>query len=298
MPERNSGVTSPVPVTRVEKVDSEPSYGEVPGTAAYNMREHDAQPDEIAVVPDTEQSSHSSDSEGPSSTPGGQPIPSTMVEKIDPSEPSHGTVPGTLAHEKRAADAVPDMVVKSGSPSPNRSRSNTTPGDLPIPLTRVEKVDSEPSYGEVPGTRAFELRKGDSQPDVVEEVGDAPGKNVHISYTSERLTESESPTAIRSPKVSHARRKSSAAGRKGLPVDYDEEEDGSDGGFGDDFDDFEEGEEDAEFGDFDDGFMEPATAHLPPIQSLPVTPATPSFVSRNLYHDDDILSMFSAMRTC
>ena len=84
-------------------------------------------------------------------------------------------------------------------------------------------------------------------------------------------------SAPRSPFVSHARRKSSGAGRKGPPADdYDEEEDGSDGGFGDDFDDFEEVEEDAEFGDFDDGFQGAAIA--PPPQSIPITP---SFVSSN-----------------
>ncbi|KAL3964274.1 hypothetical protein ACCO45_001278 [Purpureocillium lilacinum] len=43
---------SPVPTTRVEKVDNEPSYGEIPGTEAYEKREGDADPDEIAVIPD------------------------------------------------------------------------------------------------------------------------------------------------------------------------------------------------------------------------------------------------------
>ena len=102
------------------------------------------------------------------------------------------------------------------------------------------------------------------------------------SHASERLTESGSPTLPRSPGLIHARRKSSAAGRKGAPSppeDYNEEEDGSQGGFGDDFDDFEEGEEDAEFGDFDDGFQEAAPA--PPPQSISVPP---SFVSRKLKH--------------
>jgi hypothetical protein len=245
------------------------------------MREQDAVPDEIEIVPEGKHSRSTSSLE--SSTPGGQPIPTTVVEKIDPEIPSHGEVPGTEAHEKRAADAVPDLVVRSGSrsrSSTTRSRAGSTPGDLPIPITKVERVDSTPSHGEVPGTKAYELRKEDAKPDVVEEVGDAAGKEISVPRASERLTESGSPTLPppRSPVVSVTRRKSSAAGRKGNTAgtdEYNEAEDGSDGGFGDDFDDFEEGEEDAEFGDFDDGFQE-AVPPPPPPQSIPVVP---SFVS-------------------
>jgi hypothetical protein len=178
--EQNSGGVSPIPTTRVEKVDDEPSYGEVPGTEAYHMREEDAEPDEIAIIPPGKESRTAN--ENSPSTPGGQPIPTTIVEKIDPDTPSHGEVPGTTAHDKRAADAVPDLVVKSGErsrSSSTRSRASSTPGDLPIPITKVEKVDSTPSRGEVPGTEAYELRKGDAEPDIVEEVGDVPGKSFH-----------------------------------------------------------------------------------------------------------------------
>ena len=93
-----------------------------------------------------------------------------------------------------------------------------------------------------------------------------------------RLTESGSPTFhdVRSSIISHARRKSSGAGRKAVADEYNEEEDGADDGFVDDFDDFEEGEEDAEFGDFDDGFQESET--VPPTLPQPVAPIS-SFVS-------------------
>jgi hypothetical protein len=277
-----------VPITRIEKVDNDPSYGEVPGTEAYHMRENDAEPDEIAVIGDASAPAVLDSEENPS-TPGGQPIPITVVERVDDSA-SYGEVPATEAYEKRQADAVPDLVVRTGDRSRStststRSRAESTPGDLPIPITKVEKVDSKPSHGEVPGTEAYEMRKGDAQPDVVEEVGDAPGEKDQVSSASERLTGSGSPTspAARSPHMSHARRKSSAAGKKVAPIDdYNEDEDGSDGGFGDDFDDFEEGEEDAEFGDFDEGFQEAEAAPQPPtIQSLP---AKPAFVSSNLYY--------------
>jgi hypothetical protein len=283
--EHTSGDISPVPLTRVEKVDDEPSHGEVPGTDAYHKRVQDAAPDEIEIIPEGTESRPRSAMNTQSPTPEGQPVPITVVEKVDPAAPSHGEVPGTLAHDIRAADAVPDVVVKTGSHSSSpsdRSRANSTPGDRPIPVTKVEKVDTAPSHGEVLGTKAFELRKGDAEPDIVEEVGDAPGKNNPTPCTSERLTRSGSPTfpATRSQNISHTQRKSSLAGKKALAAnEYNEEEDGSDGGFGDDFDDFEEGEEDAEFGDFDEGFQEPAAAP-PPQESLPTTP---SFVSSNLY---------------
>ncbi|KAL2064877.1 hypothetical protein VTL71DRAFT_4017 [Oculimacula yallundae] len=272
-----------IPHTRVEKVDDEASYGDEPGTEAYRLREQDAIPDEIEVVPESKTPRPSTPINKPSTPSGGQPIPLMIVEKVDPETPSHGEIPGTLAHDMRAADAVPDLVVRSGnhsrSSSVSRSRAGSTPGDLPIPITKVEKIDSSPRHGEVPGTKAYELRRGDAEPDIVEEVGDVAGKDISVPGSSERLTGSGSPTSpgARSPIINHARRKSSAAGRKGTtPVitdEYNEDEDGSDGGFGDDFDDFEEGE-DAEFGDFDDGFQEAAPAPPPP-QSIPVTPSFP-----------------------
>lgn len=276
--EATSGIATPViPHTRVEKVDDETRYGEEPGTEAYKMREQDASPDEIEVVPEGRRSASSLSTSNPTS-PGGQPIPLTIVEKIDPNLPSHGEVPGTLAHNKRLADAVPDMVVRSGDRSRSssmRSRSGSTPGDLPIPITKVERVDSKPAHGEVPGTKAYELRRGDAEPDILEEVEDVPG----------------SPTvpAPRSPTINHARRKSSAAGKKGAPVatdDYNEAEDGSDGGFGDDFDEFEEGEEFDEFGEFDDAFQEAAPAA--PQQSIQITPSFPVLNFDDLESPKDI----------
>lgn len=165
-------------------MDDEASYGEVPGTDAYNLRAEDAKPDEIAVIPDVESNQSSITTRRPS-TPGDRPIPITVVEKVDPTSPSHGEVPGTAAHERRKSDAVPDVVLATEnhhelSKSP-RSRAGSTPGDLPIPTTKVEKVDSTPSHGEVPGTEAYEVRGGDAEPDVVEIVGDTSGKKSHSS---------------------------------------------------------------------------------------------------------------------
>ncbi|KAF2232931.1 hypothetical protein EV356DRAFT_524936 [Viridothelium virens] len=134
-----SSETSPVPITRVERVDDKPSHGEVPGTEAYKIRTQDAVPDEVEVVPEGTRSRSSSrvSSSGKSRSPGGTSIPRTVVEKVDDT-PSHGEVPGTYAHELRKADAEPDEIIKSpekegasfkGSPtnSINRSRSPSEP---------------------------------------------------------------------------------------------------------------------------------------------------------------------------
>lgn len=43
--------------------------------------------------------------------PGGKPIPTTVVERVDPDVPAHGEVPGTHAYELRQADTAPDKVV-------------------------------------------------------------------------------------------------------------------------------------------------------------------------------------------
>jgi len=110
--------TSPIPITRVERVDDEPAHGEVPGTDAYNKRVQDAVPDEVEIVPDGSRSrsaSRVSANDRPL-TPGGSTVPKTIVEKIDPEEQSYGDVPGTHAHSLRLADAEPDVIVKAPQP--------------------------------------------------------------------------------------------------------------------------------------------------------------------------------------
>ncbi|KAK4220101.1 hypothetical protein QBC37DRAFT_407840 [Rhypophila decipiens] len=105
---------SPIPRLRVERVDDKPAYGEVPGTKAYSMREEDAKPDEIAFVPEPD-SKLSSESEEPSrtTTPGGQPIPKTVVEET-PDSPTAVTHPETAEQQKQhRADPPPDIIVKA-----------------------------------------------------------------------------------------------------------------------------------------------------------------------------------------
>ncbi|UKZ77156.1 hypothetical protein TrVFT333_004875 [Trichoderma virens FT-333] len=96
------GVSSPVPKTRVEKVDNEPAYGEVPGTEAYKKREQDAEPDEIAMIPENDPESSPSTPLGPGT------VPVTLVEE------STGDYPGQHdpeEQEKHKADATPDIIL-------------------------------------------------------------------------------------------------------------------------------------------------------------------------------------------
>lgn len=99
----SSMLNSPVPKTRVERVDDQPSYGEVPGTPAYALREQDAQPDEIAIAPEETPSRDNS------LTPEIN-APTTIVEEAPgPRSRSHSI----QYEERRRADASPDIVVDS-----------------------------------------------------------------------------------------------------------------------------------------------------------------------------------------
>jgi hypothetical protein len=110
---------SPIPITRVERLDDEPAYGEVPGTKAYQLRTQDAVPDEVEVVTRSRSTSRADLMDRPPKLPN---VPLIVAMKLDPSEPSYGDVPGTEAYEKRKADAVPDVILKSpdgSEPPPN-----------------------------------------------------------------------------------------------------------------------------------------------------------------------------------
>lgn len=101
-------------------------------------------------------------------------MPATVVEKVDPTSPSHGDIPGTAAYAKRQADAVPDIVrpISSQDISSPPEDFKALQAPPPIPLTKITRVDSQPSHGEVPGTEAFDLRRGDAKADIVEKSTD------------------------------------------------------------------------------------------------------------------------------
>jgi len=123
-PSRRSadGSQSPIPLTRVERVDDKAAHGEVPGTPAYEMRLSDAVPDELEIVPEGRRSRSATTSRSRSGshlstvsrpeTPGGSPVPKLVVERVD-DKPAYGEVNGTQAKEMRMADASPDEVRKA-----------------------------------------------------------------------------------------------------------------------------------------------------------------------------------------
>ncbi|CAG8277911.1 unnamed protein product [Penicillium olsonii] len=275
-----SGRTSPVPRTRVEKVDSDAQLGEVPGTAAFETRGQDAVPDEVEVIPEGTHSQNDSaaGSEDQPLESEGSPIPRTMVEKVDPDEPSYGEVPGTLANEKRLADAVPDMVTKAsdseGSPTPPALDPTSPKVDVSeqiIPETRLERVDTIPTDEESsPHPQAHQSAPSDTLPDTVETVPD-----VSLSDDPQLPVQSLS------------------LGEDAKEYDeYDEQEDEQE--MGDDFDEFVEEQEDMgddDFGDFDDGFQEPSAEDVeePPADTTTASqqhqtlPSVPPIIDFNTF---------------
>lgn len=173
--------SSPIPRTRVEKVDNSPSHGEVPGTPAYQKRTQDAIPDEVEIIPEGRLSKRSSQYLEPArtpTTPGGSVIPRTVVEKVDPSSPSYGEVPGTQAYEKRLADATPDQVYKSSESGTrldygDSASSNVPILKIPVPETVITPVDSMAT----PGNKGQGRRVLDASPEFVDNSSEVPSKN-------------------------------------------------------------------------------------------------------------------------
>ncbi|ROW18118.1 hypothetical protein VPNG_00152 [Cytospora leucostoma] len=120
---------SPIPRLRVEKTSNEPSYGEVPGTEAYKLRREDAEPDEIAVVPEEEKAVDEEKDEVPR-TPGGRPIPRTVVEETSGNSESQ-----SHPEKKYTADAPPDLVLKAGESSESEGQEGTDVQEQPITPT-------------------------------------------------------------------------------------------------------------------------------------------------------------------
>jgi hypothetical protein len=184
IPSRPITPVSPIPRTRIEKVDDEPSYGEVPGTPAYDKRARDAVPDEVEIVSPGRLSKRSSQMMDQPTTPGGSLIPRTVVQKVEPESLSYGEEPGTPAYIQRQMDAAPDVILKTPDPSKLRGFANEDDDNdnedrpkpnIPIPETVITRVDSEPAHGEVPGTDAYKKRRLDAAPDIVER-SDSAGK--------------------------------------------------------------------------------------------------------------------------
>lgn len=119
------------------------------------------------------------------STPGGRPIPITVVEKSASTPADCERLPGTSAHHIHEADAAPDVILEAAQARPtsddiSQMRAYGNSEDRRIPTPKIEKVDSVSSHGEIPGTDTHKTHKGDVEPDAVEEVGDIQGKNPYL----------------------------------------------------------------------------------------------------------------------
>ncbi|KAG6059302.1 hypothetical protein E4U32_004139 [Claviceps aff. humidiphila group G2b] len=262
--------TTQIPKTRVEKLDSNPSHGEVPGTEAHRQREADAQPDEITVLGDIEEHLEEAST----------PIPITRVEKVD-SNPSYGEVPGTEAYRQREADAQPDeiAVLDDFTKEHLEEASMDTPRQ-DVPITVLEPVPSDHEESSA-STRSSDV---DAKPDIVlEAVSDCAENDYEDEKTVKGCEEQENnceETASDCEEAAEDCKEMAEdceettndceetmndfeATSNGAEENNDEEEEQVDDfgdnfsdDFGDDFDDFEEGAHDAEFDDFEDGFQQ------------------------------------------
>ncbi|KAK0670694.1 hypothetical protein QBC41DRAFT_372297 [Cercophora samala] len=143
-----SAPASPIPRTRVERVDDKPAYGEVPGTEAYSKREGDAEPDEIAIIPDPlNPSPVEPERHARSPTPGGHPIPKTVVEEAPDTE---GSVTHPEVEERHKSDPHPDVTIKADG---KRVEDNDAPisPSLSTPVsTRSRRKSSNASRRSAP----------------------------------------------------------------------------------------------------------------------------------------------------
>ena len=153
------------------------------------MRAQDAVPDEVEVIPEGGAKKLNASGQAKAMAPGGIPIPKTVVEKVDSTDPGHGHIYGTAAHPSRRADAVPNETIQASKPEQgimDQSSSSAWSDEIPIPKTVVTKVDEQPSHGEVPWTEAHEIRKADAEPDEIEKKSDSPGKSISSPVTVQR----------------------------------------------------------------------------------------------------------------
>jgi hypothetical protein len=98
----------------VEKVDPEsPSYGEIPGTEAFEKRQADAVPDFVKSTSDPEsvQPPPSSEDASPDVSPPSQPIPETHISRVDSLPVDEESSPQLRAHHRKSpSDATPDVI--------------------------------------------------------------------------------------------------------------------------------------------------------------------------------------------
>ncbi|KAK4230623.1 hypothetical protein QBC38DRAFT_468358 [Podospora fimiseda] len=174
---------SPIPRTRVERVDDKPAYGEVPGTKAYSMREGDAEPDEIAIIPDPSNPTPPETTPAVRPlTPGGHPIPKTVVEESPDDE---GAVTHPEVEEKHKGDPHPDLTIKADGTVEANDEDNDTPLSpsqiTPVkppplgPLSLAPPEDDDDAFeeaGDGQASEGNEGNEGNDENDEADEFGD------------------------------------------------------------------------------------------------------------------------------
>jgi len=190
---------SEVPITIVERVDSMPTHGEVPGTEAFAKRLTDAAPDVIRTVTSS-------------------PIPVTMVSVVDSGKPLHGEVLGTEAHKMRTADAQPDVVVKWNEEEDKIARKVRSQRE------RIEKLMMDPgrarsvSPGQGPKDIAPVVRgRMDSVSMIALPIGEAKRKKEEKEMGANGVEEEDQVDGIVKEQLSRSRSSSIPSQKCGSP---------------------------------------------------------------------------------
>ncbi|MBE3045690.1 hypothetical protein IMZ48_24715 [Candidatus Bathyarchaeota archaeon] len=128
-PAPSSPVT--VPITRVEKIDDEPSYGEVLGTEAHRKREEDAIPDVIALDPSAMPAGLGPDSPTSDLYLESHTAPQTVVSECPGSTGPHSEEFKERIEEAHRKDATPDVVMQVDDAAEGSDKGVTSPAESP-----------------------------------------------------------------------------------------------------------------------------------------------------------------------
>ena len=133
---------SPIPRTHIEKLDKEPSYGEVPRTEAHRKREENARPDPIPPAPTSTSLGPNQDSPSPDLCSKWLAAPQTVV-----SESAGATGPHTQEFKARIEDAhredaTPDVVLQVDDATESARHDSISPVESP---GRAFDADNEES---------------------------------------------------------------------------------------------------------------------------------------------------------
>lgn len=191
---------SEVPITIVERVDSMPTHGEVPGTEAFAKRLADAAPDVIRTATSS-------------------PIPVTVVSIVDSDEPLNGEVLGAEVHKTRTADAQPDVVVKWNEEEDKISRKVRSERE------RIEKLMMDPgrarsvSPGQGPKAVAPVVRaRMDSLSITTLPIGEARGKKEEKEKGANGVEKEDKVDDIAKEQPSRSRSSSISSQKCGSPI--------------------------------------------------------------------------------